>query len=110
MPPFHRRRYTPTGAAVLAVLMGQENGTWSIGEIAEDAEMSYGTVYQILERYLGQGLVNRQERSTPTGRLKFYYSLTPRGRRVAERILSYMPNPVEALTAWLIQDLSLIHI
>lgn len=66
--------------------------------------MVYGTVYGILERFLDQGLVTRQERTTPKGRIKFYYGLTKRGRGVAERVLRYMPNPVEALTAWLVQD------
>lgn len=89
---------------MLAVLMQQDSCVMSIQHTADEAEMAHGTAYRILERFLHEGLVSRQERTGNNNRSKFYYRLTPRGRAVAQRILQYMPNPIEALTAWLVQE------
>jgi DNA-binding PadR family transcriptional regulator len=48
--------------------------------------LSTGTLYGALSRLLDQGLIERVEEEDPTetGRLRKFYVLTPRGRRVLE--------------------------
>lgn len=101
MPPYRPRRHTPHGAAVLAVLVRKKKRFWSVEDVADEAEMLYGTAGSILRRFLGDGLVGRTDANDSK---KYLYMLTERGRAEATRILQYMPDPVAALTGWLIQD------
>lgn len=98
-----RRRYTLLAAAVLSVL-NEENSAWEVKHVAEACGLEYGSVYPVLQRLHGEGLVGRLYIAAPVGHSRLHFDLTARGQRVAAQLLAFMPNPVGALNSWRITE------
>lgn len=101
-PPL--RRYTLHTAAVLAVLGQEENRCWTVGEVADESALSYGSAYGILQRLWTQRCVGRQYIEGGFGLARLYYDLTDRGWAAMRQVVKFMPDPVNALHGLVVED------
>ena len=54
----------------------------SLEEMSQNIfSLKAGTLYPLLHGLEKQGLVNSEERTSPQGRMRKYYSITPRGKK-----------------------------
>lgn len=98
-----RRRYTLLAAAVLSVL-NEEDSAWEVKMVAEACGQGYGSVYPVLQRLHGEGLLGRLYIAAPVGHPRLHFDMTPRGKRITEQLLKFMPDPIGALNAWRISE------
>ncbi|HEX9887382.1 MAG TPA: PadR family transcriptional regulator [Longimicrobiales bacterium] len=93
------------GAGALAVLTLLERGEMYGYELVEALERDTGgllelgqsTVYPLLYKLEGRGLVRPEKREAPSGRMRKYYQVTPAGRRFLRQQRGQWETLVEAL-------------
>ena len=98
----------PAFFILTALLDAPRHGYGIVGEVAELSEgrvrLRVGTLYGVLDRLVGDGLVELDREEIQQGRLRRYYRLTEAGRRAlaadAERQAANVRVASERLHAW----------
>lgn len=85
-------------------MAGEPDREWSIGEIAERIRViDYSSAYQLLKRLFNDTYCARIDKGDPhPGQPSVFYTLTPKGTEKAKVVLAAMPQPIQALTSWVI--------
>jgi DNA-binding PadR family transcriptional regulator len=98
----------PAFFVLTALLDGPRHGYGILGEVAELSEgrvrLKVGTLYGVLDRLVGDGLVELDHEEVQQGRLRRYYRLTEAGGRSlteeAERQAANARAAAPRLRAW----------
>lgn len=77
---------------------------WSVAEVTDASGLNPGSVRHILQRLFADGLAARiRIDDSGIGNTRIWYELTEAGERRAKTILKYLPDPIGALHAWLVE-------
>lgn len=107
--PVTGRSMTEQAFYVLTALVGEpRHGYGIVGEVAVlsagQVNLRVGTLYGVLDRLVGDGLVEPDREEVANGRLRRYYRLTEQGRRElaaeADRLAANARTATERLRAW----------
>jgi PadR family transcriptional regulator, regulatory protein PadR len=98
----------PAFLVLTALAGGPRHGYGIVGEVAELSRgrlrLKIGTLYGVLDRLVGDGLVELDHEEVRQGRLRRYYRLTERGGQrlaaEAERQATNARAAVQRLCAW----------
>lgn len=98
----------PAFFILTALVDAPRHGYGIVGEVAElsggRVRLKVGTLYGVLDRLVGDGLVELDREEVAQGRLRRYYRLTGAGRRAlaveAERQAANARAASERLRAW----------
>jgi PadR family transcriptional regulator, regulatory protein PadR len=98
----------PAFFVLTALAGGPRHGYGIVGEVAELSEdrvqLKIGTLYGVLDRLVGEGLVELDREEVRQGRLRRYYRLTERGGSAladeAERQAADARTAAERLRDW----------
>lgn len=104
--PHRVRRHTIHTLAVLSVLQGERKRTFTASEVAERVELSYGSVYSVLQRLFASACISRYENhGEAVGHSRVSYQIEPRGSRVVRRIHGVgLGDPAALMRAWTAED------
>lgn len=103
------RAVTEPAFFILTALVDQpRHGYGIIGEVSDlsagRVNLKIGTLYGVLDRLVGEGLVERDREEAHQGRLRRYYRLTPDGGRCltveAERQAANARVATDRLRGW----------
>ncbi len=84
---FDKNYQGAAGPLLVLALLAQEDlyGYEIIRRLEQRSEQAFryqeGTLYPVLHRLEKEGAVKSYEKTAPTGRVRKYYALTPKGRR-----------------------------